>query len=234
MNIEPRLLFNFINGHEETGESAYDIWKSLGNDGDSGDFLDFLRFGKDGKTAYEYAKEGGFTGTEEEFAAKLNEQFSYVEVDKTLTQSDKAADAKTVGDKINTINTVLEDCVRKGDSVEVDLTIATEEEALAGTNDTAIMTPYKTFLVVQEYGGSGGGGGGGGSTIPLMSSEFQGGAFSTGDDIPIVYSWSSPNMGKGTLHVLVNEAEYATEEVKQGTNRFVLSGLDKLKYVDEE
>ena len=33
MPIDARLLFNFISGHEPTGESAYDIYKALGYPG---------------------------------------------------------------------------------------------------------------------------------------------------------------------------------------------------------
>ena len=47
--------------------------------------------GADGKSAYAYAVEGGYTGTEEEFTAKLVEEIPTV--DTTLTQSGKAADA---------------------------------------------------------------------------------------------------------------------------------------------
>ena len=55
-----------------------------------------------GKSAYQYAVEGGYTGTEAEFAAKLAEEIP--EVDATLTQSGQAADAKAVGDKINSLS----------------------------------------------------------------------------------------------------------------------------------
>lgn len=36
--------------------------------------------GADGKTAYQYAKDGGYTGTEEEFAQKLAEEINGVEI----------------------------------------------------------------------------------------------------------------------------------------------------------
>lgn len=36
-------LFNFIKASDSTGESVYDIWKSLGNTGGGADFLEFLR-----------------------------------------------------------------------------------------------------------------------------------------------------------------------------------------------
>ena len=55
-----------------------------------------------GKSAYQYAVEGGYTGTEAEFAAKLAEEMPTV--DDTLTQSGQAADAKAVGDAINLLS----------------------------------------------------------------------------------------------------------------------------------
>ncbi len=56
---------------------------------------------KNGKSAYAYAQDGGYTGTEEEFAQKLaGESDGTVEVDTTLTQEGKAADAKAVGDTL--------------------------------------------------------------------------------------------------------------------------------------
>lgn len=44
--------------------------------------------GKDGKSAYEYAKAGGFWGTEEEFAEKLAREYNGVEVTDVLTKAD--------------------------------------------------------------------------------------------------------------------------------------------------
>jgi len=56
---------------------------------------------KNGKSAYAYAQDGGYTGTEEEFTQKLaGESAGTVEVDATLTQEGKAADAKAVGDAL--------------------------------------------------------------------------------------------------------------------------------------
>jgi hypothetical protein len=36
--------------------------------------------GQDGKSAYQYAQDGGYTGTEEEFAQKLAEEISSVQI----------------------------------------------------------------------------------------------------------------------------------------------------------
>lgn len=55
--------------------------------------------GAAGKTAYEYAQDGGYTGTEGEFAAKLAAEIP--KIDSTLTQSGQAADAKETGDRLD-------------------------------------------------------------------------------------------------------------------------------------
>ena len=58
--------------------------------------------GADGKSAYQYAVDGGYTGTEEEFAAKMAAEIPAV--DATLTQSGQAADAKETGDAIRSLS----------------------------------------------------------------------------------------------------------------------------------
>lgn len=64
------------------GKSAYDIWKSLGNDGTETDFINSLK-GKDGakgapgengdkgESAYEIAKRNGYSGTEKEWLQEI-------------------------------------------------------------------------------------------------------------------------------------------------------------------
>ena len=58
--------------------------------------------GADGKSAYQYAVEGGYTGTETEFTAKLAQEIP--SVDSTLTQSGQAADAAVVGNRISALS----------------------------------------------------------------------------------------------------------------------------------
>lgn len=58
-----------------------------------------------GKSAYQYAVEGGYTGTEEEFAAKMAEEIP--SIDNTLTNSGQAADAKAVGDRLIQLEQVV-------------------------------------------------------------------------------------------------------------------------------
>lgn len=55
-----------------------------------------------GKSAYAYAVEGGYTGTEAEFSARMAEDIPTV--DSTLTQSGQAADAATVGERLSSLS----------------------------------------------------------------------------------------------------------------------------------
>ena len=58
--------------------------------------------GTSGKSAYQYAQEGGYTGTEEEFAAKMAQEIPTV--DATLTQAGRAADAAVVGEQLGNLS----------------------------------------------------------------------------------------------------------------------------------
>ena len=58
--------------------------------------------GADGKSAYQYAQEGGYTGTEAEFAERMAAEIPTV--DSTLTKSGQAADAAAVGDRLSVLS----------------------------------------------------------------------------------------------------------------------------------
>ena len=58
--------------------------------------------GDPGKSAYQYAKDGGYTGTEVEFAKKMAKEIPTI--DPTMTQSGQAADAKETGDAIRSLS----------------------------------------------------------------------------------------------------------------------------------
>ena len=73
-----------------------------GETGPAGPKGDTGAAGTDGKSAYQYAVDGGYTGTEEEFAAKLAQEIPTV--DDTLTKSGQAADAKAVGDRVDSLS----------------------------------------------------------------------------------------------------------------------------------
>ena len=55
-----------------------------------------IPLGEDGKTAYQYALDGGYTGTEAEFAAKLAAE-SVLTTQQTLTNGQKAQARKNIG-----------------------------------------------------------------------------------------------------------------------------------------
>lgn len=76
-------FLNSLVGHQGdqglTGRSAYDIWKDAGNVGDEKAFLKSLvgPKGDAGKSAYQLAVEGGFSGTEKEWINSLKGQDAY-------------------------------------------------------------------------------------------------------------------------------------------------------------
>ena len=63
--------------------------------------------GKEGKSAYQYAVEGGYIGTEAEFAAKLAQEIPII--DPTLTKSNQAADAAKVGEELRSLSEEIAD-----------------------------------------------------------------------------------------------------------------------------
>lgn len=93
MAVNPDLtqaeLFNYIQGSEVTGQSAYDIWKSLGNTGTEEDFLEFIRTGTKGDTGLSAYEEwvNKTTSADKSYAAFLS-----------ITKGDKGADGKDGAD----------------------------------------------------------------------------------------------------------------------------------------
>ena len=58
--------------------------------------------GDTGKSAYQYAQEGGYTGTEAEFSARMAAEIPTV--DSTLAKSGQAADAAVVGNRLSALS----------------------------------------------------------------------------------------------------------------------------------
>ena len=71
MAVSKAMLYNFMQGSDISGESSWDIYKSLNPDATKEDFLTYLKGekGADGKSAYEIWKEqdGNADKTEEDF-----------------------------------------------------------------------------------------------------------------------------------------------------------------------
>lgn len=84
--------------------------------------------GPPGKSAYEYAQDGGYTGTEEEFAEKLA---TNLQLDVTLRDDTKAAPAGMVGKLKGDINQLSEEIAN----------VAYEVDALAALSKCGIITP---------------------------------------------------------------------------------------------
>ena len=107
--------------------------------------------GAAGKSAYQYAAEGGYTGTETEFAAKLAEDIPAV--DTTLTVSGAAADANETGTRLNTLSGKLDNFIASGgfsapivDSV--DEMVDTSKQYIL--KSTGTIWAYKSSTAEQE------------------------------------------------------------------------------------
>lgn len=103
-----------------------------------------LPSGAGGKTAYQYAQEGGYTGTEEEFATKLAQENPTV--DSTLTQIGQAADAAAVG---NAISSLSEENAKLKDDL-TDLRTAKMERYSIKTVMDSVATPHTQYYLGNQ------------------------------------------------------------------------------------
>ena len=96
--------------------------------------------GADGKTAYQYAQDGGYTGTEAEFAEKLAEEIPAI--DNTLSKAGHAADAAKVGEEISSLSGKIDNIPSGKDGVG----IQSVEQTTTSTEDGGanIVTVTKT------------------------------------------------------------------------------------------
>ena len=113
--------------------------------------------GKDGKSAYAYAVEGGYTGTEAEFAAKLAAEIPVV--DATLTKTGQAADAKATGDAISKLSEEIANLPSGG-------------TGLTSAEKTAMLTLFKAAAYTADVSG----------TITSLETLWGGGGESGGGD----------------------------------------------------
>lgn len=127
--------------------------------------------GADGKSAYAYAVEGGYTGTEEAFAVKLAADIPAV--DSTLTQPGQAADAKTVGDALSNISEELANLQTSGLTTERVNALDGLFKIVAYTADPA--SAYSAFKVAFGLDG-----GGTGVTLSSISATYSGGDVAVG------------------------------------------------------
>lgn len=127
--------------------------------------------GADGKSAYAYAVEGGYTGTAEAFAVKLAADIPAI--DSTLTQPGQAADAKTVGDALSTISEELANLQTSGLTTERVNALDGLFKIVAYTADPA--SAYSAFKVAFGLDG-----GGTGVTLSSISATYSGGDVAVG------------------------------------------------------
>ncbi len=113
--------------------------------------------GKDGKSAYQYARDFGYTGTQEEFSKKLAQEIPTV--DASLTQSGSAADAKVTGDRLNELSEAIADLPNDEtliDNVaevvknEVPLVKIAEQPVFVDTVDEC-TDPEKAYVLPDGY-----------------------------------------------------------------------------------
>lgn len=72
---------------------------------------------------------------------------------------------------------------------------------------------------LKVNGGGSGGGGAGGTSAPTITSSFTDCVMDKGTEVKIPIFFSSPNLGNGTVYVIVNDVEVATvPNIKQGNN----------------
>lgn len=100
--------------------------------------------GADGKSAYAYAVEGGFTGTEAEFSDKMAAEIPTV--DSTLTQSGQAADAKAVGDALAVLENKIPTASGGMSVTAADLLVTILRNAEYSTDQSDNITSLATAL----------------------------------------------------------------------------------------
>lgn len=87
------------------GGGSYCVLKNVTGITPTGDDVNYqllAESGADGKSAYAYAVEGGYTGTEAEFSARMAAPLPVV--DDTLTRPGQPADAAKVGEELRSLS----------------------------------------------------------------------------------------------------------------------------------
>lgn len=109
--------------------------------------------GADGKSAYQYAVDGGYTGTEEAFAAKLAAETPTV--DDTLTKSGQAADAAAVGEQLSNLSEEISNLQTSGLTTEQVNALDGMFKVCAFTKAdvSAEYTAFKTAFGITDSGG---------------------------------------------------------------------------------
>lgn len=139
---------NWYIGDTDTGKPSRGDKGDTGDTGPAGSTGPAGAAGKDGKSAYQYAQEGGYTGTEAEFATKLAEEIPTALPNPNALTFTGAATGSYDGSEAKTIN--IPSGSGGGGSISLpllyDLT-TTEEVSWIDTGDNAYTV--NSFLVVE-------------------------------------------------------------------------------------
>ena len=183
--------------------------------------------GADGKSAYAYAMEGGYTGTEEAFAVKLAADIPAV--DSTLTQPGQAADAKTVGDALSNISEELANLQTSGLTTEQVNALNGLFKIVAYTADPT--SAYSAFKVAFGLDG-----GGTGVTLSSISATYSGGDVAVGTalsaltGIVVTATYSDGSTATVTGYTLSGEIAEGSNTITvtyQGkTATFIVTGME--------
>ena len=68
-------------------------------------------------------------------------------------------------------------------------------------------------------------GGGGGGTMPTISTDWSETSIDGDKDFTIPIYFTSPNLGEGTLYVLINNVETSIQTISQGNNTIKIPAL---------
>lgn len=132
--------------------------------------------GANGKSAYQYAKDGGYTGTEAEFAAKMAAEIPAV--DTTLTESGKAADAAAVGARLSSLSEEIANLQTSGLTTEQINALDGMFKACAFTK-ADVSAEYTAFKIAFGIADSGDGGETE-VTLTSISATYDGGDVAVG------------------------------------------------------
>lgn len=111
--------------------------------------------GADGKTAYQYAQDGGYTGTEAEFSEKLAAEIPAI--DNTLSKAGQAADAEKVGEEIRSLSGKIDNIQISGSGMSQTLRAAIYNLLMDAAYQSSDHAADKAALEELLTGESGGG-----------------------------------------------------------------------------
>ena len=93
------------------------------------------------------------------------------------------------------------------------------------TNDTQTALDFYSSGKLMKTIYFTGGGGGGAALSPYISTELSENILvNTGENFDLMIDFTSPNLGKGTLKVFINDVDSVTKSIIQGENTILING----------